>query len=61
MSTHITDAVRCTLCGLISTLVLVVQRTLRQSSRRLTQPVSGNNLFADTFIRALQGVRLPPV
>ena len=45
------------------TLDLGVQRTHRQSARRLTQPVDGSNLFllVDTSIRALQGVMLPPV
>ena len=45
------------------TLDLGVQRTHRQSARRLTQPVNGNNflLLVDTSIHALQGVRLPPV
>ena len=44
------------------TLDLGVQRTHRQSASRLTQPVNGNNfLLVDTSIRALQGVRFPPV
>ena len=45
------------------TLDLGVERTHRQSARRLPQPVNGNNLLllVDTSIRALQGLRLPSV